>query len=150
LSLVIHQSSLVIFKVSESRAFEPRELDMTPDELSERLMRAAVRVGKAVDALPETRMGRHVAGQLVRCGTSAGPNYEEGRSAESRRDFTHKLKIALKELRETRYWLQFSVRAELLPESRLGELAQEHDELVRIIAKSISTVKARDGRSNDK
>ena len=94
---------------------------MTPDELSDRLMNAAVRVGKVVDSLPDTRMGRHVAGQLVRCGTSAGPNYEEGRSVESRRDFVHKLRIALKELRETRYWLQFCSRAELLPENRSAQ-----------------------------
>ncbi|MBL8849940.1 MAG: four helix bundle protein [Planctomycetaceae bacterium] len=114
---------------------------MNPDELSERLMNAGVRVGKVVDALPDTRMGRHVAGQLVRCGTSAGPNYEEGRSAESRRDFIHKLRIALKELRETRYWLQFCSRSELLTENRLSEIVTEIDELVRIVGKSVSTAK---------
>lgn len=114
---------------------------MSPDELSQRLMSAAVRVGKVVDALPDTRMGRHVAGQLVRCGTSARPNYGEGRSAESRRDFIHKLRIALKELRETRHWLQFCSRSELLPENRLSEIVTELDELVRIVGKSVSTAK---------
>jgi four helix bundle protein len=124
---------------------------MSPDELSERLMNSAVRVGKVVDALPDTRMGRHVAGQLVRCGTSAGPNYEEGRSAESRRDFVHKLRIALKELRETRYWLRFCSRAELLPETRLTEIITECDELVRIVGKSVSTAKTASRQSvNDK
>ena len=63
---------------------------MTPEELSERLMSFAARIGKAVDALPDTRMGRHIAGQLVRCGTSPAPNYEEARAAESRADFIHK------------------------------------------------------------
>jgi four helix bundle protein len=72
---------------------------MTPDELCDRLLEFAVRVGKVVDALPDTRLGRHVAGQLVRCGTSSPPNYEEGCAAESRGDFIHKLKIVLKELR---------------------------------------------------
>jgi four helix bundle protein len=75
---------------------------MTPDELSERLLEFAARTGKAVDALPDTRMGRHIASQLVRCGTSPAPNYEDGRSAESRNDFIHKLRISLKELREAR------------------------------------------------
>lgn len=124
---------------------------MSPDELSDRLMDASVRVGKVVDALPDTRLGRHVAGQLVRCGTSAGPNYEEGRAAESRRDFIHKLRISLKELRETRYWLRFSSRAALLPESQLVDLIGETEELIRIIAKSVSTAESRrDRRSNDK
>ena len=50
---------------------------MTPEELSERLLNLAVRAGKVVDALPDTRLGRHIAGQLVRCGTSPAPNYEE-------------------------------------------------------------------------
>ena len=62
---------------------------MTPDELSERLIDFAARVGKVVDVLPETRMGRHIAGQLVRCGTSPAPNYEEARAAESCADFIH-------------------------------------------------------------
>ena len=59
---------------------------MTPDELSERLINFAARVGKVVDARPDRRMARHIAGQLVRCGTSPAPNYEEARAAESRAD----------------------------------------------------------------
>ena len=55
---------------------------MTPDQLLERLIDFAARVGKVVDALPDTRMGRHVGGQLVRSGTSPAPNYEEGFAAE--------------------------------------------------------------------
>jgi hypothetical protein len=51
---------------------------MTPQELSDRLWQFAARIGKVVDALPETRMGRHVAGQLVRCGTAAAPNMMKG------------------------------------------------------------------------
>ena len=60
---------------------------MTAIELSDRLWRFAARVAKVVDALPDTRTGRHVAGQLIRCGTAAGPNYDEGRVAESRPGF---------------------------------------------------------------
>jgi hypothetical protein len=56
---------------------------MTPEVMSDRLMDFAARAGKVVDALPNTRLGRHVAGQLVRCGTAPGPNYEEGCGAES-------------------------------------------------------------------
>jgi hypothetical protein len=65
---------------------------MNPDELADRLLEFAARIGKAVDALPGTRLGRHIAAQLIRCGTSPAPNYEEGRAAESRADFVHKLR----------------------------------------------------------
>jgi len=116
---------------------------MTPDELSDRLMDVDVRVGKVVDALPETRLGRHIAGQLIRCGTAAGPNYEEGRSAESRRDFIHKLRIAIKELRESRYWLRLVAKAQLLPEARMADVIQETDQLVRILGKSLSTTQSK-------
>ena len=112
---------------------------MTPDEMTDRLLDHAVRAGKVVDALPDTRLGRHVAGQLVRCGTAAGPNYEEGCAAESRNDFIHKLRIALKEMRETRYWLKYIVRAEMLPESRMTDLITESDELCRILGASVAT-----------
>jgi four helix bundle protein len=115
---------------------------MTPDELSDRLWRFAARVGKAVDSLPETRLGRHVAGQLVRCGTSGPPNYDEGCAAESRADFVHKLAIALKELRETRGWLRFVVISELVPGKRVRPLLQECEELSNIIARSLLTAKS--------
>lgn len=114
---------------------------MTPEDLSERLLDFAVRVGKIVDALPDTRLGRHVAGQLVRCGTSPGPNYEEGCAAESRKDFSHKLSIVLKELRETRYWLRFIVKAGLLQLELVESDINEVNQLANIIGKSIVTAK---------
>ena len=111
------------------------------EALEDRLLEFAARCGKVVDALPETRMGRHVAGQLVRCGTSAAPNYAEGCAAESRNDFIHKLGIALKELRESNVWLRLCVKCELLPASRLNPLADECTELMNILGKSILTAK---------
>jgi four helix bundle protein len=119
---------------------------MTPDELSERLLEFAVRVAKVVDALPDTRLGRHVAGQLVRCGTSPPPNYEEGCAAESRADFVHKLSVCLKELKETRFWLRFIIRTELLPKAKLADLLQESTELCNILGQSIVTAKHSGGR----
>jgi len=116
------------------------------DDLSERLLNFAAAVGKIVDALPDTRMGRHVAGQLVRCGTSPAPNYAEARGAESRRDFVHKLGICLKELRESLCWLQLIERAELLPRERLAAITDECDQLSRIVAKSIVTTKTNTAR----
>jgi four helix bundle protein len=114
---------------------------MTPDELSERLWLFAARVGKVVDALPDTRLGRHVAGQLVRCGTSPPPNYDEGCNAESKADFIHKLSVALKEMRETRGWLRFIIIAELQPSTKLVPLIDECGQLCRILGKSVATAK---------
>jgi len=75
---------------------------VNPDDLAERLLDFTARAGKAIDALPETRLARHIAGQLVRSATSPAASYEEGCAAESRADFVHKLSICLKELRESR------------------------------------------------
>lgn len=113
------------------------------DDLAQRLVEFAARIGKVVDALPDTRLGRHIAGQLVRCGTAGAPNYAEARGSESTKDFIHKLGICLKELRESQCWLELIVRAELLPEARLNQLIDESDQLIAIIVKSIATAKSR-------
>lgn len=119
---------------------------MTPDELSDRLIVFAARIGKVVDAFSDTRLGRHIAGQLVRCGTSPAPNYEEARSSESRADFIHKVSIALKELRESGCWLRLIIKVELLPEHRLVELLDECQQLSKIFAQSVVTAKANKGQ----
>jgi four helix bundle protein len=72
---------------------------VTPQELSDRLWQFAARIANVVDASPDTRVGRHVASQIVRSGIAAAPNYDEARSGESRADFVHKVNIALKDFR---------------------------------------------------
>src|SRR6266496_2399622 len=114
---------------------------MTSDELVERLIHFAARVGKVLDALPDTRMGRHIGSQLVCSGTSPAPNYEEACAAESRADFVHKLSICLKELRESRSWIRLILKTEMLPEQRMGELLDGCHQLCNIIAQSIVTAK---------
>jgi four helix bundle protein len=79
------------------------------EDLEELLLGFAARVGQVVDALPDTRLGRHGGGQLVRSGTSPVPNYAEACAVESKKDFIHKLGSALKELRENRIWLRLIV-----------------------------------------
>ena len=111
------------------------------EDLEERLLVFAAQVGKVVDALPDTRVGRHIAGQLVRSGTSPAPNYAEACAAESKKDFIHKLGIALKELRETRIWLRHIVQAELLPLQRLNVLIDECEQLNNILGRSLITAK---------
>ena len=112
-----------------------------PRDLSERLLAFAARVGKAVNALPATRLGRHVASQLIRSGTAAGPNYEEGCAAESRADFIHKLSICLKELRESRFWIRLIIESRLLPTKRMADLQDECTQLCKIVAQSLLTAK---------
>lgn len=115
---------------------------MRAGQLSERLLQFAVRVGRTVEALPETRLSRHIAGQLIRSGTSPAPNYEEACAAESPADFVHKLGICLKELRESRCWLRLITESQLLPKSKMDQLLDECEQLMRMVAKSIVTAKA--------
>ncbi|MCB9922150.1 MAG: four helix bundle protein [Planctomycetaceae bacterium] len=119
-------------------------------DIEERLLEFAVRVGKAVDALPDTRLGRHIAGQLVRLGTSPAPNYAEACAAESKKDFIHKPAIALKELRESNMWIRMIVKSELIPEQRLEQLQDECDQLCKIIAKSLVTAESNQSRREER
>ena len=112
-------------------------------EIEDRLIDFAVRVLNVTESLPNTKAGNHIAGQLVRSGTSPAPNYGEAQSAESRRDFIHKMKICLKELRETLIWLRIIERKELCPPERLAEIIKECDELISIFVKSVKTAEAR-------
>ncbi|MCP4283779.1 MAG: four helix bundle protein [Gammaproteobacteria bacterium] len=76
------------------------------DILKERLVDSAVRVLKVADKLPKPPVGKHIAGQLLRSGTSPAPNYAEARGSQSSADFIHKQRTALKELNETSVWLR--------------------------------------------
>jgi len=109
--------------------------------LAERLLNFAVRIIKLVNSMPKTTVGKHVAGQLLRSGTSPGSNYEESRGAESRSDFIHKLGIVLKELKESRFWLNVVYRTEIVKPQLIEPLIQECEELCAIIARSIVTAK---------
>ena len=113
------------------------------DDISERLLNFAVRMVKLAAALPRNQIGRHICGQLVRSGTSAGANYEEARGAESRKDFIHKVGVSLKEIRESLYWLKLIEKAALLSPQRMADILMEADELTRILAQCIITAKAR-------
>ena len=113
----------------------------TGDDLCERLTTFAVRTIKLSDGLPRSLAGRHIAKQVLRSGTAAGANSEEARGAESRADFVHKLGIAIKELKETRYWLAVAGQAKLVNNKRLGPLLEECEELCAIAGRSIITAK---------
>ena len=113
-------------------------------DLEDRLIDFAVAMIDLVETLPSTRAGNHIAGQLVRCGTSPASNYGEAQSAESRKDFIHKMKIALKELRETRGWLRIILKKSFIkPATRVELGLSECQELIRIFAKSILTAESK-------
>lgn len=116
-------------------------------DLEDRLIEFAVLIIKTTESLNNTKAGNHIAGQLVRSGTSPALQYGEAQSAESRNDFIHKLKILLKELRESLVALKIIKRVPLIDKSDLLEKALvECNELIAIFVKSIETAK----KNNDK
>jgi four helix bundle protein len=110
-----------------------------PFDLEDRLVSFAATACKAAKGLPRSATGRHVTQQLVRSATAPFANYGEARAAESRRDFVHKLKICLKELREVLSWLKFIDVAGLSKGDRATALRNECDELIAIFVTSIKT-----------
>jgi four helix bundle protein len=118
---------------------------MKGDDIAARLLEFTVGVLRLTTKLPANTAGRHIASQLVRSGTAGGANYEEARGAESRRDFVHKIRLAEKEVRESRYWLLVVERAGLV-EADLGALLREAGELAAILAASAKTARSGDTR----
>jgi four helix bundle protein len=114
-------------------------------DLEDRLIEFALKISDIVDLLPEARLGKYISGQLIRCGTSTALNYGEAQSAESPNDFIHKMKVILKELRETRVCLKIIERKPLLSKEKIEQIIQENNELIAIFLKSIET--ARKNRS---
>jgi len=111
-------------------------------DLQDRFISYAARIIHVSEKLPNTKVGQHVALQMLRSGTSPAANYGEAQGAESKNDFIHKLKISLKELRETEVWLKIIVQAELIqPPEKLSQLMQETDELISILFTSIETAR---------
>jgi four helix bundle protein len=112
-------------------------------DLAQRLLTYAVAIIQLAEKLPRSFAGRHVGRQLLRSGTSAGANYEEAQAAESRDDFVHKLQIALKELRESLFWLRLVEAAHLLRGDGLDTLIDESTQLRAMLSKGVARAKSR-------
>jgi four helix bundle protein len=111
-------------------------------DLENRLLEFASAIIDLSEALPANRAGNHVAGQILRSGTSPYPNHGEAEDAESREDFIHKLKICLKELRETRRWARLIKRKGwAAAEISLPFVLSESEELIRIFFSSVQTAR---------
>ncbi len=112
-------------------------------QIEERLINFAVRILTLTESLPSTPAGSHLANQLLRCGTSPAANYAEARAAESNKDFIHKQKIALNELRETPVWLKIIEHKTYLSPAKLSKILPECDELISIFVASLKTLAAK-------
>ena len=111
--------------------------------LHERLIEFSIQILNVVEKLPNTYAGVHFAKQLVRCGTAPAFHHAEAQGAESRRDFIHKMKIGLKELRETMVNLKIIQRKPLLKYEKLPEIIDECNQLISIFVKSIKTANSK-------
>src|SRR5438874_5958489 len=111
------------------------------DELEEPLVDFAVRIVKLSSCLPKTPAGKHIAGQILRSGTSPAPNYGEARGAVSHADFVHKVRIVLKELNETSIWLRVIERSRIIKPELLTDIIRENNELCRIFTASLATAR---------
>ncbi|MGC9332226.1 MAG: four helix bundle protein, partial [Bacteroidales bacterium] len=120
-------------------------------DLEERLIAFAIRMMEFTEQFSKTKAGNHVAGQLVRSGTSPAFNYGEVQGSESPKDFIHKMKVILKELRETRICLIIIIRKPLInPPKKIDSNLSEYNELVAIFATSIKTAQRTKSKNDDK
>ena len=113
---------------------------MSKFNLEDRLIEFSVFIIEIISEMPKSKAGNHLSGQIVRSGTSVSLNYGEAQSGESRRDFIHKLKVVLKELRETFVALKIIHRAKLYKtEVKIIKAKKENNELISIFVKSVET-----------
>ena len=113
-------------------------------ELHQRLINFGARITRVAKLLPRTDEGRYLSQQLMRSGLSAAANYAEARAAESRADFIHKLRIVLKELDESKSWLEQIVANGLFSHDKMATLIAENQELCWIVAASVKTARGGD------
>lgn len=111
-------------------------------DLDERMINFSVNIIKLAEKLPKTPTGIYFSNQLIRSASSAALNYAEAQSGESRRDFTHKLLVALKELRETNSGLRILEKLEMLGLQETKEVVlKENNELISIFMQSVKTAR---------
>lgn len=128
---------------NDSKHYPRLKLENNKPDLSERFLKFAADVLRLIDQMPQTKSGKTVSDQLVRSATSVGANYEEARGADSKADFCHKLQIAYKEMRETRYWLCLADLSQLVVNNNLRSIIQEATELRAILAKAVATARGK-------
>ena len=133
----MNRASQMENKTADNSQSEKRSSQSRADKLEERLIVFAVRIVRLSGSLPRTTAGKHIAGQMLRSGTSPAPNYGEARGAESQADFVHKVRIVLKELNETAIWLRMIDQSRIVQSKLLADIIQENKDLCRIFTASL-------------
>jgi len=124
---------------------------MNKFDLEERLINFAVLIVEICEKMPDLKASNHLSGQLIRSGTSPALNYGEAQSGESRKDFIHKIKIVLKELRESYVCLKIIHRSKLYKtEEKMKQAMSENNELISIFVKSAETAQKNLENKNQK
>ena len=126
--MVIHAKTIQIGPVKMNR-----------EELTERTKKFAHRCVKLAMALPETPLGDHIRGQVIRCSTSVAANYRATCLSQSNASFVAKISIVLEESDEAAFWLEFIIDEKLLKKNQVKPLLQEAEELTKIFASSRKT-----------
>ena len=113
-------------------------------KLEERTSLFAARIVNVCESIPSERLkSGHLKDQLFRAGTSVAANYAEAEEPESREEFIHKMKLAMKELAETRCWLRILGASGYIDANRLEPLVEESLELTRMMSASVRTARSR-------
>jgi len=115
----------------------------TKYDLEDRLISFTISVNEIIEEFPSSKLGNHIGGQLVRCSSSPALNYGEAQSAESQKDFIHKMQIILKELKESRICLKIALKMPLVPIKKIKVVLNENEELIAIFAQSVKTAKSK-------
>lgn len=110
-------------------------------DIKERSFEFAVRIIKFIQKLPKNHAGYKIGGQLLEAATSIGANVEEATGGFSKKDFTYKMGIALKEARESNYWLRLIKVSELAADNELDYLFKESEEIRKILTSIVKTSK---------
>jgi four helix bundle protein len=117
--------------------------NQTPEDIRDRTFRFALDVINTSERLPATRAGNILAKQLIRSGTSIGANAQEAVAAHSRNDFIYKNSLALKEARETSYWLRLIKAANLSRAAEIERLSGESDQITKIFGAIVSKARGK-------
>jgi four helix bundle protein len=138
----LRQSKKEKGKRKKSEAESSMDRPEKKNDLEERLFAFSLRVIRLYQTLTKhSETGRILGRQLLRSATSIGANYQEGQGGQSRADFVSKTSIALKESRETHYWLHLVIGSDLLPKSLIADLLDESDQIKRILGAIVSRCK---------
>jgi four helix bundle protein len=112
-------------------------------DIRERTFNFAVRIVNLANHIPQTNAGKVLARQLVRSGTSIGANTEEAVAAYSKDDFIFKSNVALREARETHYWLKLLQATKTISPNRLSPIIDEAEQIKKILGSIVSRAKGK-------